>query len=72
MKHGRQRPHMVLAIIDPTASVRAAATAAQSSPSLSSLEARIHLLPPWRQRLIEVPLDLGRPWLVDDPDQAAA
>jgi len=33
-----------------------------------SLEARIHLLPPWRQRLVEVPLGLGRPWLVDDPE----
>lgn len=33
-----------------------------------TMEARIHLTPPWRQRLIEVPLNLGQPWLVDDPD----
>ena len=33
-----------------------------------TLEAHIHLMPPWRQRLIEAPLDLGQPWLVDDPE----
>ena len=32
-----------------------------------TMQERIHLTPPWRQRLIEVPLNLGHPWLVDDP-----
>jgi WS/DGAT/MGAT family acyltransferase len=33
-----------------------------------SMEARIHLMPPWRQRLIEVPFAIDQPMLVDDPD----
>lgn len=33
-----------------------------------TLERRLHLTPPWRQRLIEVPLGLDHPILVDDPD----
>jgi diacylglycerol O-acyltransferase len=32
------------------------------------LEPRLHLAPPLRQRLVEVPLGLGRPYWVDDPD----
>ncbi|MGH3473247.1 MAG: WS/DGAT/MGAT family O-acyltransferase [Nocardioidaceae bacterium] len=32
------------------------------------LEARLHLAPPLRQRLVFVPLALGRPYWVDDPD----
>lgn len=31
------------------------------------LEARLHLTPPLRQRLVEVPLGLGRPYWVEDP-----
>ncbi len=31
------------------------------------LEARLHLAAPLRQRLVEVPLGLGRPYWVDDP-----
>ncbi|MGH3370471.1 MAG: WS/DGAT/MGAT family O-acyltransferase [Nocardioidaceae bacterium] len=31
------------------------------------LEPRLHLAPPLRQRLVEVPLGLGRPYWVDDP-----
>jgi WS/DGAT/MGAT family acyltransferase len=33
-----------------------------------TMEARIHLMPPWRQRLMEVPFALDQPLLVDDPD----
>ncbi len=32
------------------------------------VKARIHLLPPFRQRLVEAPFGLGRPVLADDPD----
>jgi diacylglycerol O-acyltransferase len=32
-----------------------------------TLAARIHLMPPYRQRLLEVPFGLERPVLVDDP-----
>ncbi len=35
---------------------------------IRNLKARIHLMPPYRQRLIEVPFGLDRPLLVDDPD----
>jgi WS/DGAT/MGAT family acyltransferase len=35
---------------------------------LATLEARIHLVPPFRQRLLEIPLGLGHPMLVDDPE----
>jgi WS/DGAT/MGAT family acyltransferase len=31
---------------------------------------RIHLIPPFRMRLLEVPFDLGHPVLVDDPEFA--
>jgi diacylglycerol O-acyltransferase len=32
-----------------------------------TVASRIHLVPPFRQRLLEVPLSLGHPVLVDDP-----
>ncbi|HLR85408.1 MAG TPA: wax ester/triacylglycerol synthase domain-containing protein, partial [Nocardioidaceae bacterium] len=32
------------------------------------LEPRLHLAPPFRQRLVDVPLGLGNPYWVDDPD----
>ena len=35
---------------------------------LATIESRIHLIPPFRQRLLEVPLALGHPLLVDDPE----
>jgi WS/DGAT/MGAT family acyltransferase len=35
---------------------------------LETIESRIHLIPPFRQRLVEVPLALGHPLLVDDPE----
>lgn len=35
---------------------------------LRAMERRIHLMPPWRQRLLEVPLGLDQPLFVDDPD----
>jgi len=33
----------------------------------SVLESRLHLATPFRQRLVEVPLGIGRPYWVDDP-----
>jgi WS/DGAT/MGAT family acyltransferase len=35
---------------------------------VATIESRIHLLPPFRQRLLEIPLALGHPLLVDDPE----
>jgi WS/DGAT/MGAT family acyltransferase len=35
---------------------------------VATIEARIHLIRPFRQRLLEIPLGLGHPILVDDPD----
>jgi WS/DGAT/MGAT family acyltransferase len=34
----------------------------------ATVAARIHRMPPFRQRLLEIPLGLGHPVLVDDPD----
>jgi diacylglycerol O-acyltransferase / wax synthase len=34
---------------------------------VDTIEARIHRIPPFRQRLLEIPLGLGHPLLVDDP-----
>jgi diacylglycerol O-acyltransferase len=34
----------------------------------STLEDRLHLLGPYRRRLVEVPLDLDRPFWIEDPD----
>ena len=36
--------------------------------AVQTIRARIHLLPPFRQRLLEIPFGLGHPVLVDDPD----
>ncbi len=33
-----------------------------------TLETRLHLLPPYRRRLVEVPLDLDRPYWIEDPN----
>ena len=33
-----------------------------------TIESRLHLLPPYRRRLVEVPLDLDRPYWIEDPD----
>jgi diacylglycerol O-acyltransferase len=33
-----------------------------------TIASRLHLMPPFRQRLLEVPLGIGHPVLVDDPD----
>jgi WS/DGAT/MGAT family acyltransferase len=34
----------------------------------TTLEARMHLLPPYRRRLVEVPLGLDRPYWIEDPN----
>ena len=33
-----------------------------------TLEERLHLLPPYRRRLVEIPLELDRPYWIEDPD----
>lgn len=35
---------------------------------MRTIASRIHLMPPFRQRLLEVPFGLGHPILVDDPE----
>lgn len=35
---------------------------------VATIASRIHLVPPFRQRLLEIPLALGHPLLVDDPE----
>lgn len=35
---------------------------------VSTIGSRLHLMPPFRQRLLEVPLGVGHPVLMDDPD----
>ena len=35
---------------------------------LDTLEKRLHLLAPYRRRLVEVPLDLDRPFWIEDPN----
>ncbi|MDH3684816.1 MAG: wax ester/triacylglycerol synthase family O-acyltransferase [Myxococcales bacterium] len=35
---------------------------------VETVASRVHLMPPFRQRLLEVPLGLGHPFLVEDPD----
>lgn len=34
----------------------------------AQVESRLHLLPPFRRRLVEVPLGLDHPWWINDPD----
>lgn len=34
----------------------------------ATVESRLHLLGPYRRRLVEVPLDLDRPFWIEDPD----
>lgn len=34
----------------------------------STIESRLHLLAPYRRRLVEVPFDLDRPFWIEDPD----
>jgi len=34
----------------------------------STIEQRLHLLPPYRRKLVEVPLGLDRPYWIEDPD----
>jgi diacylglycerol O-acyltransferase len=35
---------------------------------LATIRSRVHMMPPFRQRLLEIPFDLGNPILADDPD----
>jgi WS/DGAT/MGAT family acyltransferase len=36
--------------------------------AVETIRSRVHMMPPFRQRLLEIPFDLGNPILMDDPD----
>jgi diacylglycerol O-acyltransferase / wax synthase len=55
---------MAIVILDPTTAPREWSFEAVRS----TIAERIHLLPPFRRRLIEAPLALTRPAWIDDPD----
>jgi len=61
-----------LIVLDPSTAVMTAEAGAGEPWGMESvrqvLEPRMHLARPFRQRLVEVPLALGRPYWVDDPD----
>jgi diacylglycerol O-acyltransferase / wax synthase len=54
-----------LAVLDPS-TTRSGRLTLEDSRAL--LEKRIHLLPPFRWRLVQVPFDLDNPYWVEDPD----
>lgn len=54
-----------LAVLDPSDAAGGAITLADVR---GLVEERIHLLPPFRWRLEEVPLGLDHPWWIEDPD----
>ncbi|MCP4005947.1 MAG: wax ester/triacylglycerol synthase family O-acyltransferase [bacterium] len=54
-----------LAIFDPSTSPGAPASFEDIKQLISD---RIHLLPPYRRRLVEVPLGLDHPYWIEDPD----
>jgi WS/DGAT/MGAT family acyltransferase len=53
-----------LAIFDPST----ASTPATLEDIKDVIQQRIHLLPPYRRRLVEVPLGLDHPYWIEDPD----
>ncbi|HEX7353698.1 MAG TPA: wax ester/triacylglycerol synthase family O-acyltransferase [Mycobacteriales bacterium] len=66
MENGRIHAHVgMVAILDPT-------TAPGGRVDAESIKAvlreRIHLLPPFRWRLVRVPFDLDHPYWIEDPD----
>ncbi len=54
-----------LAILDPSTAPGGSLTLADVQ---RHIEERLHLLPPFRWRLAEVPFGIDHPWWVDDPD----
>jgi diacylglycerol O-acyltransferase / wax synthase len=55
----------VLGIYDPSTAPGGAVTVQDLR---SRMEERLHLVPPFRWRLVEVPLDLDLPYWIEDPD----
>ncbi len=53
-----------LAVFDPSS----AAKPATLEDIKQLIEERIHLLPPYRRRLVEVPFGLDHPYWIEDPD----
>jgi diacylglycerol O-acyltransferase len=53
-----------LAVFDPSTASRPT----QLDDIKQLIEERIHLLPPYRRRLVEVPLGLDHPYWIEDPD----
>lgn len=54
-----------LALFDPTSAPNGAASVEDVKALIME---RIHLLPPYRRRLVEVPLGLDHPYWIEDPD----
>ena len=66
MENGRIHAHVgTIAIVDP-ATAKGGVFDAQTVKDM--LRERIHLLPPFRWRLVRVPFDLDHPYWIEDPD----
>lgn len=52
-----------VSVIDP----RPDGTSVRFADVRALIESRLHLLPPYTRRLVEVPLGLDRPWWIEDP-----
>ncbi len=66
MENGRVHGHVgLLAICDPSTAPGGVLDAASMKRVISE---RIHLLPPFRWRLVRVPFDLDHPYWIEDPD----
>jgi WS/DGAT/MGAT family acyltransferase len=66
MENGRIHGHVgLLAICDPSTAPGGVLDAATVKAMIAQ---RIHLLPPFRWRLVRVPFDLDHPYWIEDPD----
>lgn len=66
IEDGRNFSHIsALAILDPSTAPGGSLVLADVQDLIGQ---RLHLLPPFRWRLAEVPLGIDHPWWVDDPD----
>src|SRR5881628_3451893 len=66
IENGRNLGHVSgLSIYDPSTAPGGILDAARM---MEVLEARLHALPPFRWKLVEVPLGLDHPYWIEDPD----
>ena len=66
MENGRVHGHVgLLAICDPSTAPGGVLDAGVVKAMIAD---RIHLLPPFRWRLVRVPFDLDHPYWIEDPD----